>query len=313
MDYLRKAVNSFAELDIMEINSDIYSYQMILTNIHRLCAQVLRYEMNGFSRDQIIEILDPARNIIRRAPFVSRLYDWPNGYQGDYETIEYLFRGKNMAPVNTVAYYCEEYALHSNIAQQHRNKINYHSHLVLDTIINNQNRKEIPKVLLISCGSAKGIQMIQNSLKNFKFKLILNDTDQNALDFAKEKLTVINDRCEYVNGYIGVTMKEVEEHGPYDLIISGGLFDYLKDKHIRKIIKKLYFGPLNKEGIFYFTNIATGNPYRPWLEYLANWLIIERSDEDIYNMLTKIDIDKKNIEIFKEDTHLTTLVKVHKN
>ena len=38
---------------------------------------------------------------------------------------------------------------------------------------------------------------------------------------------------------------------------------------------------LAQDGRIVFTNIATGNPFRVWIEYMGDWKLIERSEEDV--------------------------------
>ena len=35
----------------------------------------------------------------------------------------------------------------------------------------------------------------------------------------------------------------------------------------------------------FLSNIARGNPFRPWIEYLADWWLIERDEADLRRLL----------------------------
>ena len=63
----------------------------------------------------------------------------------------------------------------------------------------------------------------------------------------------------------------------------------------------------------YFTNIAKYNPYRPWIEYLANWVLIERSREDIFEAIKGTGIIPHQLSINMEATGLTHLIQLKKN
>src|SRR4051812_12339517 len=58
-------------------------YHAALAQLHEICSSVLRCEAAGMDRASIVELLEPARAIHARAPFVRRLQDWPRGYTGD--------------------------------------------------------------------------------------------------------------------------------------------------------------------------------------------------------------------------------------
>ncbi len=64
-------------------------------------------------------------------------------------------------------------------------------------------------------------------------------------------------------------VREFKGLEPVDLILTGGLFDYPSDRQIKWLLAKL-FGCLKVGGRLCFTNIARGNPYRAWIEYLAD-------------------------------------------
>ncbi len=80
------------------------------TLIHQLCESILLAETT-LSRDEIISKLAGIRQIHRESPFFVRTQDWPRGYAGDFETIEYIIQGVNQAPKSTMGYYLESIIL----------------------------------------------------------------------------------------------------------------------------------------------------------------------------------------------------------
>ena len=90
---------------------------------HRLVVTIVRLEANGHARQELLGVLQRARVVHAESPFVRRLQEWPRGYAGDFETVEYLLQQRNRAVVGRFAYFLEQYALGSPIAQQHRNKV----------------------------------------------------------------------------------------------------------------------------------------------------------------------------------------------
>ena len=88
-----------------------------------LCRGIVEMERDLVPRPQIVSALEPARRVHGESPFVHRLQAWPRGYPGDFETIEYLVGGTNLAPRGTRAWWAEQVALSSPIAVQHRCKV----------------------------------------------------------------------------------------------------------------------------------------------------------------------------------------------
>ncbi|HET7698342.1 MAG TPA: hypothetical protein VFK57_21680 [Vicinamibacterales bacterium] len=56
----------------------------------------------------------------------------------------------------------------------------------------------------------------------------------------------------------------------------------------------------------YPRTMAAGNPFRVWLEYLANWTLIERSDSDIRRLCADAGLGPPAIE--RDSTGLALLI-----
>ena len=59
------------------------------------------------------------------------------------------------------------------------------------------------------------------------------------------------------------------------------------------------------------TNIAPNNPYRPWLECIADWPLVERSAEDLRALIASV-ADDCTVETQRDNTGLAELVTVHR-
>ena len=79
----------------------------------------------------------------------------------------------------------------------------------------------------------------------------------------------IADRCHFVRGFVPRVLRRVRDLGPFDLILAGGLFDYLTDRFITRTLAEAWDTLLAPGGRIVFTNIATGNPYRVWISISA--------------------------------------------
>src|SRR5262245_40784826 len=115
---LLDAVQTFVDIDdprMIEPARDVRRYNEILAAVHGLCAAVMSEELAGTQRADVVRQLEPVRAICSRSPFISRLQHWPRGYPGDFETIEYLWRGRNTAADRT-SYDLEHYALTAPVA-----------------------------------------------------------------------------------------------------------------------------------------------------------------------------------------------------
>ena len=198
------------------------------------------------------------------------------GYPGDFETIEWLWRGDNRAPAGTLAHAIETYALNAAIAQQHRNKVAFQAACMLQALAT----ARPCRVLSIGCGGNPDLRTVIDSVPS-SASFVLCDSDKDALSYSRAKLGPIADQCHLVHGMVPRVLRRVRDHGPFDLILAGGLFDYLSDRFIARTLSDAWGTLLAPGGRIVFTNIACGNPFRVWIEDMADWRLIERSEEDI--------------------------------
>lgn len=285
-------------------------YPRVVMCIHRVLTAIRKCEAAGMEPREIRDRLMPARILHHSSPFVARAQDWPRGYQGDFETIEYLCDGHNLANVEDAVGYCiEEYTLNSKITQQHRNKV----HLQADVILESCQSKKAARVLSLGCGGARDLRIVGSLLKKSDAEFVLCDSDSDALEFARSQLGLLADRCRFVHGKVPRVVNRLKSLGKFDLVVAGGLFDYLPDRWIALMLSEFWEHLLNENGQIFFTNIAFDNPYRVWMEYLADWSLIERREEDIERLCCDAGIDDGAISITRDETNLALITSARKS
>lgn len=283
------------------------TFDWVASQMHGINHCVFEAETAGVEKAAILEMLNDVRGIQARSPFVSRLQQWPRGYQGDFETVEYLMESANRANPNTVAYWVEKYCLNTAVAQQHRNKVRFQSEQITSAILAGEKRGVPARILILACGSSPDVRLCFDQIKGSDFLLVLNDMDDAALEFSMEKLAGLGDRVKSISGNTFRLINKFCADGPFDLILAGGLFDYLKDDQAAFLIKSITSKLLSANGKFVLTNIAKPNPYKYWMEYCANWFLIERTEEDCKSLLNE---DDNNISIRRENSDLSFLVEI---
>ena len=124
---------------------------------------------------------------------------------------------------------------------------------------------------------------------------------------------ILADHCidgQVSPGNIIQALRKVENLGPFDLVVTGGLFDHLTDKHLSFFLKRASKSLLNGNSTLFFTNSTEGNPFRVWIEYLADWKLFYRSKDHIMKLLTDAGFPQNSIKIENDATNLTFLVTV---
>jgi extracellular factor (EF) 3-hydroxypalmitic acid methyl ester biosynthesis protein len=280
-------------------------YHAALAHIHDICAAVVACENAGLAREEILEVLEPAREIHARSPFVNRLQTWPRGYPGDFETVEYIMSGENRAEEGTLQHACESYSLNFPIAQQHRNKVRHQTLRLLNAMMR---RPGHSRILSLACGSAPDFASIEPLLAPIAGEIWLNDADEDALEHTSRVLRSVHSHCHIVAGNALKIARRLP--GPFDLVLAGGLFDYLPDRVASFLIGTVYNRLIGQGGTFFFTNIARGNPYRCLIEYMGDWTLIERSEEDILRLCSDANVPAGAVSMRYDETGLALLIDV---
>lgn len=276
--------------------------------ISTLCLALAHAERAGLSRDTIRGLVQQAREVHALSPFVRRLQSWPRGYPGDFETVEHLINQDNRAGSDTLGFAIEQYCLGTPLAQQHRNKMQRQATEFLQAILRGANKK--PAILVLAAGASPDVRYVANVVGSHEFRIVLNDTDPGAIEFSTKALSSLGERLITLEGDVVWCAESIEEHGPYDLIVAGGLFDYLDDKWAKKTLSLALNEWLAPGGRLFFTNIATGNPYRLWMTCVADWFVIERTEQDLTALITTVGDKAARVGIERDATSLALLANV---
>lgn len=303
---LDDAIQSIVFLNNTLTGNEELDYLRASSAIHRLLEAIL-HEEKRVGKAAVRNRLAEVREIHRQSPFFVRTQDWPRGYAGDFETIEYIVKGENKSAKHSLGYYLEAIILNSPIVQQHRNKVQHQAQLILEKALDIKGAK----VLSIGCGSSADLRSIQKVLKSTDIAVTLFDMDEGALSYSAEKLDQMRDQCNLIQGNLLRLVKKIEEK--FDLIVIGGVFDYLNDKTITSLLDKIYNENLKPGGEIFFTNIASGNPYRAWMEYCFDWELIERSERNIRSIYDTASLANSSLAVMREETGLTFLAKIINN
>ena len=286
----------------------VASYHRVAGLMHHLCAAIREGELAGMARESILSAIAPARDAHAESPFVARLQRWPRGYPGDFETVEYLCDGRNRATWGTLGWAIEEYALRTAAAQQHRNKVAWQAVKARAVAYEAAEGGREARILSIACGGSRDIFAAGDELSRSGARLVLNDLDPAAVACSLERLRSFRLQITPVVGDIFMAQRRLGEYGPFDLVLAGGLFDYLDARRAKWLIERLTRLVRPGTGRLCLTNIAAPNPYRIWLEYLANWIIVERAEGELRDLWASCDSAVECLTL--DTTGLTWLAEV---
>lgn len=307
LDGLKDIAGEFSHLGTYTRIPEPDGLHLAIAMTHRLVMAIVRLQAAGNPRAAIVAALGDARAVHAESPFGRRLQQWPRGYPGDFETVEYLLQQRNHAPAGRLSYFIEQYALDSPIAQQHRNKVDLQAREVLATVRRHEGAG-VPRVLLLAAGGSPDLRQVEHALVDEPLAITLLDQDKDALAFSGSNLPLLRNRLSFVHANVIRGLPAVAKRGPFDLVLAGGLFDYLPDRVAISVLRTAVKRLLRDGGRFVFTNIKCGNPYQPWIEHMADWFLIHRSAEDVLDLCTAAGFKEDSVVIDTDRTGLALIV-----
>lgn len=271
---LEEAVKAFVALEGRLPSDDRAARQVVVQTLDALCSAIDAASQAALSDEAIFVAIEPARAVHARSPFWQRVYSWPRDVVGDYLTIEWLCWSKRQAQSGSVAAHLEHHLFSFPAAQQHRNKIKWQADQVVKAV-----RAGARKVLSVACGGCLDLRASRDRLAG-QTRFFLNDIDQEAIRFGVARLNGLENQVQVLPGNLLRSLKLFRDAGPFDLIVAGGIFDYLEDGLFRRSLGGLV-QCLAPGGRLCLTNYASPNPYRTWMKFFGDWVLIERTEEQI--------------------------------
>lgn len=318
-DDLSKLISFFSKDIIPFLNSLIlYSHQLDTTldfDSHNIYSSV-KYssEQLSLKGDQLISVIPKYLHtfikesfrrllwpLIRQSYFVERGLSKPRGYPGDYVIVEEMYNGnpKSLG----LGYIYDLIFLDTQLCRGLRNRKDQMKQIINNYLIsikhNNLN------ILNIACGGSRELRELMDmklGLFNNTSSISLLDNDKNAIDFSIKKLSVFNKTVKYIP--ININVLDLLKGNPsdllkYDLIYSIGLFDYLPDLILSKLIKVI-INLLSRDGVFIFAH-KDYTLYDPCIaDWFCDWKYYHRSEKDLKDILQGCGVNNSDIRISRE-------------
>lgn len=133
--------------------------------------------------------------------------------------------------------------------------------------------------------------------------------DLNAIAYSK-KLFEANGFNTKTVSYLYNNIFKFESKKMYDLIWSGGLFDYLDDRTFVQLLKKLMRN-LKKDGELVLGNFHSSNPSKDYMEF-GEWHLHYRDENKLLEIAKKAVSSPSQIEIEIEEEGVNMFLHVRK-
>jgi extracellular factor (EF) 3-hydroxypalmitic acid methyl ester biosynthesis protein len=218
----------------------------------------------------------PLHKIALEDPFTERAFSKPRGYAGDAVMLDYIYRPRTLALSEVGA------AINSTATSVSTAKsiLWRRDHLGAE-IATTVRRTRGARILSVASGHLRELDVVRTMIEQRDFEIVALDQDGESLQEAVNSNPDFN--INPVNKSISYLFKR-QDYSKYDLIYSAGLFDYLPAKTAAGLIERL-LGMLAPSGRLIVGNFAPENCGRGYMEGMAEWSLLYRSEAELQALL----------------------------
>jgi len=256
--------------------------------------------------------------VVLCSPFLYRTYTKPLGYAGDYEMVNMMLRDPYEG-ASSFAKLLNFAMLNTEPVVAHRNRIDY---LVrtMDEQIRRRHGGRAVRFFNLACGPAEEVlRFIREHETADLAEIDLLDFNEETLAYTRERLEKGRQeagretRLRYFPRSVHQLLKTAAsggvdpEFGGYDVVYCAGLFDYLSQRVGKRLVD--FFCSIAKPGgLVIVTNVSDSNPRKAWMEYLMEWNLIYRGEDDMLDLVpahlpverTEVRPDATGVNLFLE-------------
>lgn len=249
-------------------------------------------------------------------PVMARCYEKPLGYPGDYQIMNYVYE---WGRVGNTPYEKLLHRIGIVTGECVGTRLRMTQKILAETLAARPSDKPM-NIANLGCGSAYEVYdylKIDKLPRAANFTLI--DQDQRALTHAYEHAypEVVRHGGMAKVQCIQASFAQLLKAGalfktlpPQDIIYSLGLYDYLSARRARALTHDLY-AQVAPGGKLILANVKKGRESCEWpLEFVTDWSLIYRTEQDMLDMISGLDYTNVRIEI--DPTQCIYLMEVDK-
>lgn len=276
-------------------------YNLAFAAVYRFLSSAEAAESAGATPEELSAVTATARAFAgRHSVTIAHAQTWPRGYPGDFQIVERMLDGVPDGAAGSVQYAIDRCMLQLPIVAQHRAKVLWQAGLVRRGLLAGARR-----VLSIACGGSRDLMLLE-APELAPLELTLTDSDDAALELSAQRLSGRVRSLRRIQGNVLRAANRLRAAGPFDVILVGGLLDYLPRRAAVTLLRQAVT-MLAPGGVIGATNIGAPNPFRLWLELIADWPLIERDRRAMEDLAracgagAELELDATGL------THLMTL------
>lgn len=232
--------------------------------------------------------------------YFNRARIWPQGYQGDYVMLEYLYDNDPVSP-SGIGRLLNKYLLATTLAVAVRERKATLRALLEEELM----KRTAPQVLNVASGSCREMLELAPDIKRSGALFTCVDYDIDAINYCKSRLAAAGlsaqVKAKHHNALKMVNEeRNQKEFGVQDVIYSVGLFDYLRDEVLTRLLKALY-GLLKPGGAL----IMSFKDSRQYSTFIYHWMIawdgfFQRTEEEVLSLVERAAIPSAEVRTLRE-------------
>ncbi len=253
-------------------------------------------------REAQISVRQKTHKFFEKSYFMNRARTWPQGYAGDYLTLEGVYRNTPMS--EGIGYCLDSHFLSSELGTAVRGRLAMLTELIKTELISRQQ----PRILSIACGSCRELFTLAPEIKESGARIICLDFDSDALAYSanRQAFTGVEPEQLKFRQYNALKMvsheRNLKEFGMQDVIYSTGFFDYLDDEILARLLNASY--QLVDHG---GTLIASFKDCRRYRAQEYHWFVdwngfYQRTEKDMQRVLKKADIPEASLRMHRDSS-----------
>ena len=228
-------------------------------------------------------------------------YHKPLGYAGDFQLIEKIYTYKTCSNPHLAKW--DQFSQQQTATKAIRNRISF----FLDQVWKAKDQAPTDcHILNLASGPGRDMYETLNIVGAPGIHIDCVEQDAHAIDYATNLCKkFVNHIRFFKKNVLRFTTKQT-----YNLIWSGGLFDYFNDAIFKRILTRL-LGFLKTDGKLIIGNFSTTNPSRGYMD-LFNWNLIHRTREDLRQLARACGVPDEKITIEQEPEGINLFLVISK-
>jgi SAM-dependent methyltransferase len=228
----------------------------------------------------------------------------PHGYAGDFEMIDRIYQ-EWLSPDANIANWDKFFHSQSAVKAVRNRKAYF-----LDWLEKHEANFPAKTLRLLNIGSGPSRDLFEYFTKKPISQIVCDcvDADPKAIAYASKLCSIHGEKIQFhaKNAF------RFQTKYTYQLIWSGGLFDYLDDR-LFVVLLRLLWRKLAPEGEMVIGNFSPKNPTRAYMELLGGWFLHHRDTGELAALAAQAGIPAINIRVGQEPEGINLFLHMRKS